>query len=1386
MKKTNLIIALFLVFGLVLFSCGKSKTDTKETGQVEQPEETEIIDTDSDLIPDSEDNCPQVANPEQLDSDEDGVGDLCDEDLPPEDDPVYKFFRDADGDGYGDQNSFVEAETQPEGYVVNGTDCNDEDSSIHPNATELCDELDNDCDESIDEEVKLTFFKDQDEDDLGDIDQSKEACEAPPRYVSTSGDNCPEISNPEQVDFDLDDVGDVCDNCPITPNFDQLDSDGDGFGDECDDCKLDADDDIDGDGICGDEDNCPEIWNPGQADTDIDEKGDVCDEDIDQDGHLNPDDCAPWDSSRWQYITGYIDSEGDGFGVGESQQICSGDSLSSGWAPQGGDNCRSDYNPLQIDTDGDKLGDVCDTCTDTDDDEYGDPGFEASTCAIDNCPDDYNPDQTDIDEDGSGNACDLTIELYTSITEDPAQNKINEAIEVCLNEGVVKLMNDEETEETTFNITDSIKLININNRKIKLSAEDGVTILNTRDSEDDYEMILITLTQTYFSKAELTGLRINGNKDLYDTCESGIKIKYGDQGDEVAIRDSEIFNCKDKGIYSYTSNNSDFKLMIENNEIHDNNGRGIFVFRYDSSYWEGIIKNNNIFSNEIGIDYYINTNDSYILENIKISISDNRIYKNIGKGGMEINVTGQGDVGNPPVIIVKNNSIFGNISNISNYAGGIKAFNGVDNANISLINNTVFNNEAYKYSGGGIHAQISNDKQNSRISILNNTIDNNSVSSHSGTGGNVYIRNQSDSSPIILTNNLITNAQDRGGIYVYTDVGMLKINNNGFGNNKDRGEVGRDLYIPDEGWYSVDEIEDTELIIYSNIDCVPYYWDEDRHVTRGCNVDAGDKSAWDGIEEKLDKDGNDRIQGAEEKVDLGAYELPETCGIDEDGDGFEDGYCGGADCDDQNPEINPDAEELSDGIDNNCDGIIDDTDRDGLDDEFDNCPLKKNPDQIDFDDDETGTACDMEIELTTEIAGGSLAEIINEAILLSQRQAEIIIFEGTYNIAETIEIEDKSITVKANEGSEVIFENNDGIETEMLKITTPDETQQDAILINGITFDCKNLGRGIYIETGDYSDDAIIIDNVEIKNGNIISQPEGYQFGGGIYAKSNDASQITVKNSLFTGNNAKHGGGMYLSSMGTSQIITSKNTFLGNSAVDEGGGMKAYSCDSSQITVTNSMLDENLAESYGGGMRAKSSDASKITVSNSLFTKNSCTRGGGMSAYSSGTSQIAILSSTFSKNIATSVGGGIYAQLMSSSESYIDIINNIFEGAQKGAGLLLSKSPNDDGSFTIKYNGFYNNKYLGSESHIYYDTVSYSDPSTFTEFGATENLICDPDFVDAESGDFHLGVSSDCINEGPPNIDEFSEEVRDLILYDKDGVARPIGAAFDIGAYEVQ
>jgi hypothetical protein len=63
----------------------------------------------------------------------------------------YTWYRDADGDGFGDPGSPLQAPYPPAGYVEDYSDCNDADAAVNPGANEICDGIDNDCDLAVDE-----------------------------------------------------------------------------------------------------------------------------------------------------------------------------------------------------------------------------------------------------------------------------------------------------------------------------------------------------------------------------------------------------------------------------------------------------------------------------------------------------------------------------------------------------------------------------------------------------------------------------------------------------------------------------------------------------------------------------------------------------------------------------------------------------------------------------------------------------------------------------------------------------------------------------------------------------------------------------------------------------------------------------------------------------------------------------------------------------------------------------------------------------------------------------------------------------------------------------------------------------------------------------------
>ena len=180
-------------------------------------------DTDNDGVDDSEDNCLNLSNSDQLDSDGDGTGDACemDSDLDgviddidncPYDDNVDQI--DTDGDGVGDA---CDPDIDGDG-VVNENDAfpYDEDEYRDFDGDGIGDNADPDDDnDGMADDV-----------DVFPYDSSEQ--------IDTDGDG---IGNNADTDDDGDGITDVLDNCPDVPNPDQADLDGDGIGSECDDLE---------------------------------------------------------------------------------------------------------------------------------------------------------------------------------------------------------------------------------------------------------------------------------------------------------------------------------------------------------------------------------------------------------------------------------------------------------------------------------------------------------------------------------------------------------------------------------------------------------------------------------------------------------------------------------------------------------------------------------------------------------------------------------------------------------------------------------------------------------------------------------------------------------------------------------------------------------------------------------------------------------------------------------------------------------------------------------------------------------------------------------------------------------------------------------------------
>jgi hypothetical protein len=76
----------------------------------------------------------------------------------------------------------------PEGRNTTPGDCDDRSQSAHPDATETCNRVDDDCDGQIDEGVMITIYRDADGDGVGVERDSRQACEAYSGFSRVFGD----------------------------------------------------------------------------------------------------------------------------------------------------------------------------------------------------------------------------------------------------------------------------------------------------------------------------------------------------------------------------------------------------------------------------------------------------------------------------------------------------------------------------------------------------------------------------------------------------------------------------------------------------------------------------------------------------------------------------------------------------------------------------------------------------------------------------------------------------------------------------------------------------------------------------------------------------------------------------------------------------------------------------------------------------------------------------------------------------------------------------------------------------------------------------------------------------------------------------------------------
>ncbi|MCP3980454.1 MAG: hypothetical protein GY716_14215, partial [bacterium] len=399
-------------------------------------------DTNAAINPDAEETC-------------DGVDNDCDGTVDDDAVEITVWYRDADGDGYGDDTDTVTDCDGPAGYVEQAGDCDDSAAAVNPGATEVCgDAVDNNCDGTVDEDAPdlPTWYADTDGDGYGDAEVSTSACQLPSGYVA-DGTDCDDSSaavNPgaietcgDGVDNDCD--GTIDDDAPDSPTW-YRDVDGDGFGDPGDStiaCSQPAGHVADG----TDCDDTSAAVNPAAAE--------VCGDGVDNDCD------GTTDIGGSGELTWYADADGDGFGDAAVTLVACAQPAGHVADSTDCDDSSSAVNPAAAEVCGDGIDNNCDGNVDdsdpsapvwyedTDGDGFGDPGSTTIACELPSgyvadgtdCDDTsaaVNPDAIEVCGDATDNDCDGTVDddapdapLWYADTDGDGFGDVGNTVQAC-------------------------------------------------------------------------------------------------------------------------------------------------------------------------------------------------------------------------------------------------------------------------------------------------------------------------------------------------------------------------------------------------------------------------------------------------------------------------------------------------------------------------------------------------------------------------------------------------------------------------------------------------------------------------------------------------------------------------------------------------------------------------------------------------------------------------------------------------------------------------------------------------------------------------------------------------------------------------------------------
>lgn len=309
----------------------------------------------------------------------------------------------------------------------------------------------------------------------------------------------------------------------------------------------------------------------------------------------------------------------------------------------------------------------------------------------------------------------------------------------------------------------------------------------------------------------------------------------------------------------------------------------------------------------------------------------------------------------------------------------------------------------------------------------------------------------------------------------------------------------------------------------------------------------------------------------------------------------------------------------------------------------------------------------------------------------------------------------------------------------------------------------------------------LILTDIEIGNTDI--DVSSYIYGGAIYMDGNTSTltNVVVTNTKTNGNSGRvYGGGIYYEGGGAStwNNITISDQDINATSYIYGG---ALYLNNSNPTINSSFFTRSYCDNsvsgrvYGGGVYVNGGTASFSKVYMTCNETFSTSYNYGAGFYITNSANVTLTNGLIAHNIITNTGPFTYgAGIYVGSSSTLNAINTTVTENSRNAGTTNGVGLYNTSSTVNLTNCIFWNNYPGNEIAGTACTITYSDIRG--GYAGTGNINALPQFVSSGT-DYHLQNTSPCIDVatsvGAPTVD-------------LDNNPRPVGAGFDMGAFERQ